>query len=59
MDVDAGVVVERGRQFGDGDADAGAVAVQRADVEGEANGVHGRADRGARANDPARRLGRA
>jgi hypothetical protein len=40
MGLDVGVVRQRRAQLGDGRAHAGAVAVQGADVECEANGVH-------------------
>ena len=38
--LDAGVIAEGGDELGDGGADPGAAAVQRADVDGEANRVH-------------------
>ena len=40
MRLDAGIGRQRGRQLGDRGADTGAVAVQRADIEGETNRVH-------------------
>ena len=40
MGLDARISGQSGRQLGDRGADPGAVAVQRADVEGEANRVH-------------------
>ena len=40
MGLDIRVGRQRGGQLGDRGADPGAVAVQRADVEGEANRVH-------------------
>ena len=57
VDLDVPVAVEGRHELGDGDTDTGAVAVERADVEGEANGVHGSGSAGS--NDPTRRLGRA
>ena len=40
MGLDARIGGQGGRQLGDRGADPGAVAVQRADIEGETNRVH-------------------
>ena len=40
LDGDVGATLEGGAQLGDGRADTGAVAVERADVEGDANRIH-------------------